>query len=218
MAGNMMEHKTVSLADQVFEHLETDILSGKYQKGEVLTEIKLTAEMGVSRTPVREALRRLQAEHLIEESAKGMVVMGISKQDRADMFEIRAHLEGLTARMAAARITDEQLKELKDVVDLQEFWVTKGDPDHIKGLDSRFHDLVYKFSGSMIFYDTLIPLHKKTQKYRRVAVENRNRAEQSMIEHRAVYNAIAARDGALAEKLLVEHIRNAAEHILQGEI
>jgi DNA-binding GntR family transcriptional regulator len=70
----------------------------------------------------------------------------------------------------------------------------------------------------MIFYDRLIPLHKKTQKYRRVAVENRNRAEQSMIEHRAVYNAIAARDGALAEKLLVEHIRNAAEHILQGEI
>lgn len=218
MAMNIMEHKTVSLADQVFEHLETDILSGKYQKGEVLTEMKLTAELGVSRTPVREALRRLQAEHLIEESAKGMVVMGISKQDLEDIFEIRAHLEGLTAHMAADRITPEQLKELKDVVDLQEFWVNKGDPDHIKGLDSRFHELVYKFSGSMIFFDTLIPLHKKTQKYRRVSVENRNRAERSMIEHRAVYDAIAARDGALAEKLLVEHIRNAAAHILQGDI
>ena len=95
MAINMMEHKTVSLADQVFEHLETDILSGKYQKGEVLTEMKLTAELGVSRTPVREALRRLQAEHIIEESAKGMVVMGISKQDLEDIFEIRAHLEGM---------------------------------------------------------------------------------------------------------------------------
>ena len=218
MAINIMEHKTVSLADQVFERLETDILSGKYQKGEILTEIKLTAEMGVSRTPVREALRRLQAEHLIEESAKGMVVMGISKQDLEDIFEIRAHLEGLTARMAADHITESQLKELKDVVDLQEFWVNKGDPDHIKGLDSRFHELVYKFSGSMIFYDTLIPLHKKTQKYRRVAVENRNRAEQSMIEHRAVDDAIAARDGVLAEKLLVDHIRNAAEHILQDDI
>ena len=112
----------------------------------------------------------------------------------------------------------QQLKELKDVVDLQEFWVNKGDPDHIKGLDSRFHELVYKFSGSMIFYDTLIPLHKKTQKYRRVSVENRNRAEQSMIEHRAVYNAIADRNGELAEKLLVEHIRNAANNILKGDI
>ena len=70
----------------------------------------------------------------------------------------------------------------------------------------------------MIFYDTLIPLHKKTQKYRRVSVENRSRAERSMIEHRAVYDAIAARDGELAEKLLVEHIRNAANNILKGDI
>ena len=214
----MLEHKTLSLAEQVFDRLERDILCGVYPRGEVLTELRLVNDLGVSRTPIREALRRLEQEHLIELSSKGILVVGVTQKDLEDIFEIRAHLEGLTARMAAARITDEQLKELKDVVDLQEFWVTKGDPDHIKGLDSRFHDLVYKFSGSMIFYDTLIPLHKKTQKYRRVAVENRNRAEQSMIEHRAVYNAIAARDGALAEKLLVEHIRNAAEHILQGEI
>ncbi|MBQ7321959.1 MAG: GntR family transcriptional regulator [Clostridia bacterium] len=214
----MMEHKTVSLADQVFERLETDILSGKYQKGEVLTEAKLTQELGVSRTPVREALRRLQAEHIIEESAKGMVVMGISKQDLKDIFDIRARLEGIAAKMAAENITEEQLKELKEVVDLQEFWVNKGDPDHIKGLDSRFHELVYRFSGSMIYCDTLIPLHKKTQKYRRVSVENKSRASRSMIEHRAVYDAIAARDGAMAEQLLVEHIRNAADHILKSDI
>ncbi len=213
-----MEHKTVSLADQVFERLETDILSGKYQKGEVLTELKLTAELGVSRTPVREALRRLQAEHIIEEGARGMVVMGISKQDLEDIFEIRSLLEGKAARLAAANITPDQLKELKDVVDLQEFWVNKGDPDHIKGLDSRFHELIYHFSGSMIYCDTLIPLHKKTQKYRRVSVENRSRAEQSMIEHRAVYNAIEAGDGELAERLLVDHIRNAAANILKGDI
>jgi DNA-binding GntR family transcriptional regulator len=70
----------------------------------------------------------------------------------------------------------------------------------------------------MIYYDTLIPLHKKTQKYRRVSVENRSRAEQSMIEHRAVFNAIEAHDGALAERLLVDHIRNAANNILKGDI
>lgn len=66
----MIEHKTISLADQVFDHLENDILSGKYQRGEVLTESKLCAEMGVSRTPIREALRRLEQEHIIEESGK----------------------------------------------------------------------------------------------------------------------------------------------------
>lgn len=74
----MIEHKTVSLADQVFEHLETDILSGKYQRGEVLTESKLSLELGVSRTPIREALRRLEQEHIIEESGKGAVVLGIT--------------------------------------------------------------------------------------------------------------------------------------------
>lgn len=73
----MIEHKTISLADQVFEHLENDILSGKYSRGESLTESKLSAELGVSRTPIREALRRLEQEHLIEESPKGMVVVGI---------------------------------------------------------------------------------------------------------------------------------------------
>lgn len=218
MAMNIMEHRTISLADQVFERLETDILSGKYQKGEVLTEAKLTAELGVSRTPVREALRRLQAEHIIEEGAKGMVAVGISKKDLEDIFEIRTHLEGLAVRKTVMNITPEQLKVLKDVVDLQEFWVNKGDPDHIKGLDSRFHELVYKFSGSTVFYDTLIPLHKKTQKYRRVSVENRNRAERSMIEHRAVFEAIAAHDADLADRLLVEHIRNAADHILRSDI
>ena len=67
----MIEHKTISLADQVFDHLENDILSGKYQRGEILTESKLSTELGVSRTPIREALRRLEQEHIIEESGKG---------------------------------------------------------------------------------------------------------------------------------------------------
>ena len=71
----MIEHKTVSLADQVFEHIETDILIGKYQRGEILTESRLSAELGVSRTPIREALRRLLQENLIEETGKGSVVM-----------------------------------------------------------------------------------------------------------------------------------------------
>ena len=65
----MLEHKTISLVDQVFEHLEKDILSGKYQRGEILTENRLSAQLGVSRTPIREALRRLEQEHLIEDSA-----------------------------------------------------------------------------------------------------------------------------------------------------
>ena len=75
----MIQHKTVSLADQVFERMETDILSGKYQRGEILTESKLSAELGVSRTPIREALRRLEQEHIIEETGKGSLVLAEAK-------------------------------------------------------------------------------------------------------------------------------------------
>ena len=77
-----MVHKTISLADQVYEHLEADILMGKYQRGEVLTELKLCETLGVSRTPVREALRRLADEHIIEEGTRGCIVLGISKENR----------------------------------------------------------------------------------------------------------------------------------------
>ena len=106
----MIEHKTVSLADQVFEHIETDILSGKYQRGEILTESRLCAELGVSRTPIREALRRLEQEHLIEETGKGSVVVGITEKDLADIFMIREQLEGMVAALAAENRTEEQFR------------------------------------------------------------------------------------------------------------
>ena len=112
----MIEHKTISLADQVFDHLENDILSGKYQRGEVLTESKLCAEMGVSRTPIREALRRLEQEHIIEESGKGSVVIGINEKDLEDIFLIRKSLECMAASLAAKNRTDEQLKDLKEAL------------------------------------------------------------------------------------------------------
>ena len=115
----MIEHKTISLADQVFEHLENDILSGKYQRGEVLTESKLCAEMGVSRTPIREALRRLEQEHIIEESGKGSVVIGINEKDLEDIFLIRKSLECMAASLAAKNRTDEQLKDLKEALEFQ---------------------------------------------------------------------------------------------------
>ncbi|MCQ2449309.1 MAG: GntR family transcriptional regulator [Clostridia bacterium] len=101
----MIEHKTISLADQVFDHLEQDILSGVYQRGEALTETKLSAELGVSRTPIREALRRLEQEGIIEETAKGCIVVGISEQDLTDLFLIRSKLEGLSASTAAANVS-----------------------------------------------------------------------------------------------------------------
>ena len=213
----MIEHKSISLADQVFEHLETDILSGKYQKGESLTESKLSAELGVSRTPIREALKRLEQEHLIEESPKGMTVVGISKKDLDDIFEIRGALEGKAAEMAAKNHTEEQLSIVREALEFQEFYLVKHDPDRIKSMDSRFHETIYKMSGSTVFYDILVPLHKKLLKYRKASVSESSRAEASVAEHRAIYEAIAARNGELASKLIIEHLNNAYKNMIKKE-
>ena len=209
----MIEHKTLSLAEQVFDRLETDILCGTYQRGEILTELKLVSDLGVSRTPIREALRRLEQEHLIEISSKGILIVGVTDKDLADIYSIRLRIEGMASREAALHITDEELGELRETVELQEFYVAKKNPENIRVMDSRFHQLIYRFSGSSVLCDTLMPLHKKTQKYRKKSVENESRAEQSAREHRAIYEAIAARDADQAEKLTITHIENASNHM-----
>ena len=98
-----MEHKTVSIADQVFEILEKDILTGIYARGENLTETKLSEKLGVSRTPIREALRRLEQERLVVGTSRGMRVVGLDMSDIEDIYEIRSRVEGLAARRAAER-------------------------------------------------------------------------------------------------------------------
>ena len=209
----MRDHKPVSLANQIFERLENDILTGKYQRGELLTEIKLSEILGVSRTPIREALRRLEQEHLIEETSKGSLVLGITQEDLRDIYLIRQHIEGLAAFRTAQTITDEQLGELSEILDLQEFYAKRGDAVQIKGADHQFHELIYRYSGSNVIYNTLKPLHKKVQKYRQVSVQNSARALVSVEEHREILNALAAHDAELAQKMMTEHVINAYSSI-----
>lgn len=208
-----MEHKTVSLADQVFEHLETDILSGKYQRGDILTENRLCEILGVSRTPIREAFRRLQQEHLIVETGKGSLVLGISEDDLRDIYIIREKLEGLAAKMAAETADADAINELKSALELQEFYLAKQNSDQIRLMDNRFHEILYKISGSHVFYNTLLPLHKKVQKYRKVSLQSQLRANESVAEHRAILNAIISRDADSAERFTSQHVKNAYNHI-----
>ena len=120
-----MEHRSISIADQIFDQLERDILAGKYARGEVISELGLSKQLGVSRTPIREAIRRLEQEDFLEESGRGAVVVGISREDMEDMYEIRAQIEGLAARRAALNVSDEELRAMRDVLDLQRFYVEK---------------------------------------------------------------------------------------------
>ena len=111
-------------------------------------------------------------------------------------------------------MTDDDIRLLKETLDLQEFYTQKVEPDLIKNMDSRFHQIIYQHCGSTTFMDMLEPLHRKIMKYRRVSISVPARATQSLEEHRAIYEAIAARDAAKAEELTLIHIAHARDSIL----
>lgn len=211
-----MEHKNVSIADQVFEKLERDILIGEYNRGDVLTESKLSEILEVSRTPIREALRRLEQEHIIEMTTKGVVVIGISKEDINMIYEIRIRIEGLAAKNAAEHASESDIAELADIISLQEFYTQRGEADNIKNADSSFHKKIYQMSGNVTLCDTLTDLHKKVIKYRRASVSNKSRAESSLEEHKRIFDAIVQRDGILAEALTLKHIDNARNRLIES--
>ena len=212
----MEEIRSGSLADIVFDKLESDILSGKLPEGETLTEIRLSNELNVSRTPVREALRRLEQEKLIRESGKGAVVLGISVGDLKDIYEIRSRIEGLAAYRCATLATDAELAELADIVDLQEFYTMKSNPDSMSSTDTEFHKKIYEMCGSEILSSMLSELHKKVQRYRKLSFESGSRAAAAQKEHRMILGALMNRDPELAERLSVEHILNAEKNILHS--
>ncbi|MBQ7340662.1 MAG: GntR family transcriptional regulator [Oscillospiraceae bacterium] len=211
----MAQFKTISLADQVFEKLEDDIIFGVYPRGELLTELMLAEKLGVSRTPIREALRRLTQERLITETSRGSMVVGISPADLQDIMDIRLRVEGLAAYYCTKNILPQELEELRHTVDLQEFYASKGDIDHVQITDSNFHGLICKYSGHAVIEETLVPLHRKTQRYRKVSIADPNRTAHIPAEHRKIFDAIAAGDAELAEKLTKEHIEHAKKNIME---
>jgi len=213
----MRTYKATSLADQVFEKLENDIIQGVYPRGEILTELKLVEQLGVSRTPIREALRRLEQERLIEDTGKGSRVLGITMEDLEDIMNIRERIEGLAAYYAALNITPEGLKELTHIVDLQEFYFSKRDKEHLRQVDDAFHDMICVLSRRSVISDTLIPLMRKTRRYRRVAIDNWERTTNTMNEHRKMYEAIASGNAELAQELATAHIVHSKRYLIEGD-
>ena len=212
----MNQFKTTSLADQIFERLENDIIQGVYPRGEILTELRLAEELGVSRTPIREALRRLEQERLIESAGKGSVVLGITETDLLDIMTIRERVEGVAAYYAAQNITPEGIKEMSDIVDLQEFYFSRKDAAHLHQVDDRFHDAICQLSNRNVLIDTLLPLLRKTRRYRKLSLENWDRTSNTKQEHYAIYQAIVSGNAPPAEELTARHISNAKAHMMKG--
>ncbi len=203
-----------SLTGRVFNRIREDILSGKYKQNEELKETAIGKELGVSRTPVREALRQLEFEGLVNIIPnKGAYVTGITEKDIKDIYVVRSLLEGLCARWAAENISNEQLEELDEIVHLSEFYAKKESFEHVVDLDNKFHEVIYTASKSRILEDTLTDLHHYVERVRKVTLAVRERAERSNTEHKDILEAIRSRDGKLAEKLANKHIMNTIKNL-----
>lgn len=208
-----------SLRSRVFNQVQNDILNGLYEPGDSLIETKLSDELGVSRTPVREALRQLELEGLVQSIPnKGVIVKGISAQDIQDIYTIRMLIEGLAARWAAEKITPEELEELKEAVDLEEFYTVKNDNSHLLQFDTRFHDIIFRASKSKPLMHTLSTFHHYVQKARRISMSSPGRAMEVLEEHKAILQAIIDKDTFKAEKLTTEHVRNASSNLLKQRV
>lgn len=217
----MEEHQEHSLSGRVFQRIRDDILQGKYQEHDELREITLGRELGVSRTPVREALRQLELEGLVTIIPnKGAYVTGITPKDVWDIYAIRSTLEGLCARWATEHITDEQLNELEEILMLSEFRIKRESADNAKQislLDERFHSILYEASGSRILGKLLSDFHKYVQTARKSSVVSEERARKSIREHRQILRAIQEKDADSAEQLANEHILHVMQHLRKQE-
>jgi DNA-binding GntR family transcriptional regulator len=219
IAVSESESSMHSLRGKVFLKLQNDILNGKYQAGDSLIETKLSESMGVSRTPIREAIRQLELEGLVSSVPnKGAVVNGVTKKDIEDIYTIRMMIEGLAARWAAENISKEELDELRETVELEEFYTNKNDTAHLMQFDSKFHEIIFKASKSRPLMHTLSTFHHYVQKARVTSLATPGRAMKSLEEHRAILNAIEAKMPDVAERLTVEHIKNASTNLLNCEI
>lgn len=203
-----------SLRGRVFNQIRNDILSGRYKEKEELKEVAIGEELGVSRTPVREAFRQLELEGLIQIIPnKGAYVTGITVKDVHDIYAIRARLEGMAARWACEHITQQQLEEMEEIIWLSKFHAQKEHHDQLAELDNQFHDVLYRSCNSKLLEHQLRDLHQYVIRIRRMTLSNKRRGEASNLEHEELLEAIRSNNPDLAEEVACKHMINAYENI-----
>ncbi|MCR5770761.1 MAG: GntR family transcriptional regulator [Butyrivibrio sp.] len=204
-----------SLRGRVFHKIREDILNGKYKDNEELKEVAIGKELGVSRTPVREAFRQLELEGLIKIIPnRGAYVTGIHANDVKDIYMIRSKLEGLCARWACEHISKEQMEEMEEVVYLSEFHASKGHMDQLAELDNRFHTILYESCNSKMLEHTLKDFHQYVLRIRQKTLST-NRGPVSNKEHEKIMLAIKDKNADLAEELANQHMINAYTNMVK---
>ena len=199
--------------------LQKDILTGRFRPGDKLTEQAICKEYEVSRTPVREALRQLEESGLVEmQLNRGAFVVGMSKQDYADLFELRKSYEVQAVRWAIERITDEEMESLEETFEFMEFYTMRNDIDKMLIINAGFHQVIYEAAHNRMLQKTLTS-YQTFLKYRDVGrVYESNYLTTVLDEHRAIFKAFIDRDVQAGAEAMERHIDLArARRISEGE-
>lgn len=200
------------LYNSLIGKLQKDILTGKLKPGEKLTEQNLCKTYGVSRTPVREALRQLETDGLVETILnRGAFVIGMSEQDYEDMFELRKTYEIQAVKWAIERITEEEMDRLEETFEFMEFYTLRNDIEKMLTINSGFHQVIYEASHNRMLRK-LLSSYQNYLKYKGMdSIYDDNYLPTVLEEHRAIFKAFKDKDvkaGALAMEI---HINRAKE-------
>lgn len=206
---NMNEY--LPLRDVVFHTLREAILKGDLKPGERLMEIQLAEKLGVSRTPIREAIRMLEQEGLaVTMPRKGAEVAKMTLKDMEDVLEIREALDELAVKVACTRISEEQLLRLKDTTARFEESTTTGNVKRIAEEDVAFHDIIYEATGNPKLVNLLNNLREQIYRYRVEYLKDSSTYPALVREHRVIVEALEAKDEQRVVTAMHEHVSNQA--------
>ena len=205
------------LRDVVFENLRAAILDGNLKAGQRLMEVQLAEQLGVSRTPIREAIRKLELEGLVVMlPRKGAYVANMSCKDLIDVLEIRASLEGLAAYLAAERRSDEEIVALEKVAKEFETCVREADIEGVLKKDIDFHEKIFMMANNKKLYQLITSLWEQVHRFRVTYVSNYDASLSLVEEHNRILQAIKTGDGELAKKYATEHIELAEQFFMEN--
>ena len=212
---NMNEY--LPLRDVVFNTLRQAILRGELKPGERLMEIQLANKLGVSRTPIREAIRKLELEGLVLMiPRKGAEVAEITEKNMRDVLEVRKALEELAVQLACDKITKEEIEEMKKAAEEFRMILKNKDITEIAEADVRFHDIIYMATDNQKLILLLNNLREQMYRYRVEYLKDVESRKTLVEEHYAVYRALKARNQQQAVKDICIHIVNQQNAILRS--
>ena len=212
------QKNSIPVREKVYEYLKSSVLSGRFNPGKRLTEEHLASEIGVSRTPVREALHKLASEGLIKSlDTRGFIASADSKDEIEEMFDIRASLEGYALRLASEIISEETLKGLDGFIENAEDALKRKKINEIFKWNTRFHDALHDLVAHKPRFHRLITnMRKYVLRYRKDTLHYLDGAKRTIDGHRKIMMALRLKEPDLCERIMREHIQEAKEDAIQS--